>query len=165
MTQVAANSRIRAPACGVHLILQFRTSAEQEDDGRMADEMSVGQKFDLLLEHFGEIARKVDAMDRRFDTIDRRFDAMDQRFDAMDRRFDAMDQRFDAMDQKFSVEFDAVRADIRLVAEGVDAGNERLDRVAAEARDHHNKQYVVLDSVARHLRVRVDRLEGGRRPT
>jgi hypothetical protein len=74
-----------------------------------------------------------------------------------------VDQRFDAMDRKFSIQFDEVRAAIRLVAEGVDAGNERLDRVAAEARDHHDKQYRLLGQVMRHVRVRVERLEGGRR--
>lgn len=129
----------------------------------MADEMSVEQKIDLLMERFGVVEGKVDAMDQRFDAMNQRFDAMDQRFDAMDQRFDTMDQRFDAMDRKFSLQFDAVRADIRLVAEGVVATNERLDRVAAEARDHHDKQYQLLGEVIRHVRGRVERLESGRR--
>jgi len=124
------------------MIVRHRRSAGQEDDGRMADGMSVEQKIDVLLERFGALERKVDAMDQRFD---------------------AMDQRFDGMDRKFSVQFDAVRAEIRLVAEGVDAGNQRLDRVAAEARDHHDQQHRLLGQVMRHVRVRVERLEDGRR--
>jgi phage shock protein A len=108
----------------------------------MADGMGVEQKVDVLMERFGALERKVDAMDHRFD---------------------AVDQRFDTLDRKFSIQFDEVRAAIRLVAEGVDAGNEWLDRVAAEARDHHDKQYRLLGQVMRHVRVRVERLEGGRR--
>lgn len=114
----------------------------------MADEMGVEQKIDMLVERFGALERKVDAMD--------------QRFDAMDQRFEAIDQRFESMDRKFSVQFDAVRADIRLVAEGVSANNERLDRVATEARKHHDAQYRLLSQMNRHLRVRVEHLESGR---
>lgn len=115
----------------------------------MADEMGVEQKIDMLVERFGTLEEKVDGLGRRLD--------------AMDQRFDAMDQRFDSMDRKFSVQFEAVRADIRLVAEGVSANNERLDRVAAEAREHHDAQYRLLAQVDRHLRVRVEHLED-RRP-
>ena len=83
----------------------------------------------------------------------------------MDRRFDAVDQRLETMDGKYGVQFDAVRADIRLLAEGIAAGNERLDRVAAEARVHHDSQYRLLGQVVRHVRERVERVEGRQRGT
>jgi hypothetical protein len=57
---------------------------------------------------------------------------MDQRFDAVDQRFDAVDQRFDEVLRQFGVIAEDLRAQLRLVAEGVVMNAEAISRVRAE---------------------------------
>lgn len=63
----------------------------------------------------------------KFGTIDRRFDAMGERFDAMDERFDALEERT----TRTEVGLEALRDDVRAVAEGVTTNTARIDRLEA----------------------------------
>lgn len=70
------------------------------DDATMRDEMSMERQF-------GEVGA---SLDRRFDMVDERFDKIDDRF------------------RKIDLRFDKVEHDIRLVAEGPAAFEEKMDR-------------------------------------
>ena len=118
----------------------------------MTDEMSLEQKIDAL-------AVKLDAVDRKVDAVDRKVQALDGKVQALDGRVVSVERGVGAL----AVGLEAARADIRLVAEGVDATSKRLDRNAAEARQHHDAQYLLLGQVMRHVRTRVERLESGKR--
>jgi chromosome segregation ATPase len=96
--------------------------------------------------HFQAIAGRFQAMEGRFQAIEGRLGAMEGRFDAMEGRFGAMEGRFDAMESRMEERFKAVeesirhtdikvealRGDIRLVAEGVAAVNEKLETFRVE---------------------------------
>ena len=72
----------------------------------------------------------IDFLARKFDAIDRRFDAVDHRFDAVERRLTAVEQRLTALE----VSHEAMRDDIRALAEGQAVLNSRMDRLQAENR-------------------------------
>jgi chromosome segregation ATPase len=77
-------------------------------------------------------------LEQRFNSIDQRFDTIDQRLDSVDKRLDSHDQRFDAIDQRFErvedairhtdIKVEALRDDIRLVAEAVDLNDKKTER-------------------------------------
>ena len=59
-----------------------------------------------------------------------RFAGMDQRFDQMDSRFDQMDSRLGQLDEQLrltGVRVEGLESRIQVVAEGVAAGNEKLE--------------------------------------
>ena len=61
--------------------------------------------------------------------IGKKFDQVDQRFEAMDRRFEAMEVKIEEGHRHTGVLIEAVRDDVRQVAEGVANVDQRLDGV------------------------------------
>jgi archaellum component FlaC len=95
---------------------------------------------------FGAVDKRFDGVDHRLDGMDKRFDGVDERLDGMEKRFDGVDGRLDrieaTMEQEFGaittqfvelrgyiddayertngrmdVQFDALRADLRITRE------------------------------------------------
>ena len=151
---------------------------------------------EFLAGKFGRIDRRFDGIDERFEEVDRRFDAIDERFEEVDRRFDAVDERFDAIDERFEqvdrrfeqhagglggldlaaewagfetvLQVERNRDEIRIVAEGVSALDEKFDRFRAELDGRFQEQrellfasHHTLDRRVTSLEERVDRLEEG----
>lgn len=71
------------------------------------------------------LAKKFDSIDRRFDGVDRRFEALDRRFEALEGRFEALEGRTSAVETGI----EALRDDLRGVAEGVLANTARIERL------------------------------------
>jgi chromosome segregation ATPase len=67
-------------------------------------------------------------LDTRFTTIDRRFSEMDERFSEMDVRMNGLEEAIRHTD----VKVEALRGDIRLVADGVAAVDQKLDAFRGE---------------------------------
>ncbi|MDQ3421550.1 MAG: hypothetical protein M3541_22735 [Acidobacteriota bacterium] len=98
----------------------------------------VDARFDAVDARFDAVDARFDAVDARVDTVSARFDAVDARVDTVSARFDAVDAQFDQVKSQLRVEIEAVRGDVRLVAEGlaaqtvllkrIDAGRERLGK-------------------------------------
>lgn len=81
-------------------------------------------------------------LDVHFQAIEGRFQAMEGRFQAMEGRFDAMEKRFDAVEESIrhtDIKVEALRGDIRLVAEGVAAVNEKLDRFKLQVEESQER--------------------------
>ncbi|MBI2553477.1 MAG: hypothetical protein HYV92_03435 [Candidatus Rokubacteria bacterium] len=85
-----------------------------------------------LDERFAYLDRRFGVIDQRFEAVDRRFDAMDRRFDAMERRQDATDARLQDTRRHLGVLIENLDGKIQLVAEGVIAVDQKIDRVHAE---------------------------------
>lgn len=85
-----------------------------------------------LDERFAYLDQQFEAVDRRFDAMDRRFGVIDQRFDAMDRRQDTTDARLEDVRRHLGVLIENLDGKIQLVAEGVIAVDQKIDRVHAE---------------------------------
>jgi hypothetical protein len=71
----------------------------------------------------------IDFLGRKFGRIDERFDALDGRMDGFEGRMDGLEGRL----TKVEVGLEALRGDVRLLAEGLTTVNNRLDRYH---RDH-----------------------------
>lgn len=85
-----------------------------------------------------EYQELVEFLAKRFTAIDQRFDAIDQRLDTMDRRFEALEGRLEALEARttrIEVGLEALRHEVRLVAEGVVTNGHRLDRVESNLHD------------------------------
>ena len=108
-------------------------------DRETADDIK--QHFDVvaggLRSEIGSLRSEIRAVDEK---ADRRFDASDQRFDASDRRFDASDRKFDELKRHFDVVGEALRSDIRLVAEGVAGLDEKFTQEFVTVREEIREQ-------------------------
>lgn len=108
----------------------------------------------------------------RLDENDRRLEAavarIDSRLDENDRRLEAVaarvDSRFDETGRHFDVVAEGMRADTRLVAEGVSSLSERVDRLEhnlrEEIRETRRDLTALLTASYTDLDRRVRRLEG-----
>ena len=80
-----------------------------------------------------ELRAYLERIDSRLDESHRRLKATSAGLDQNDRRLEAVaaqvDSRFDETRRHFDVVAEGMRADIRLVAEGVSSLAERVDRV------------------------------------
>jgi hypothetical protein len=92
---------------------------------------------------------------RRFDGIDGQFATVDQRFDAMDQRFDHLvafvKEEGAATRRHFDIVAEAMRADVKLIAEGhgaletsVAGLDARVERVE-ERQDHVEDRQLALE--------------------
>lgn len=116
------------------------------------------ERFAYLDRHFGVI-------DQRFEAVDRRFDAMDRRFDRIEHRQDAADARLEDTRRHLGVLIENLDGKIQLVAEGVIAVDQKIDRVHAELKAELNTGIGEVKALLRasysDLDSRVRRLEAG----
>jgi hypothetical protein len=80
---------------------------------------------------FGILAARFDAVDARFDAVDGHFEAVDRRFEAVDRRFEVLEERVETVRREMGVLVEAVRQDVRRVAEMVVANTEVISGLRA----------------------------------
>jgi hypothetical protein len=78
----------------------------------------------------------IDFLARKFEAIDRRFNAIEQRFDAIEHRMAALE-----------VSHEAMRNDIRALAEGQAVITARMDRFEAESRERFDAIEVRMDRI------------------
>ncbi len=100
-----------------------------------------------------EYKELVDFLGRKFDRIDQRFDQVDQRFEQVDQRFEQVEGEIRGV--RVLVEKNA--SDIRMVAEGVQVANDRLERFQAEVREE-------FADVRREMKWGFDAVHETRRP-
>jgi chromosome segregation ATPase len=118
-----------------------------------------------LNERFNAIDQRFDAVDKRFDAVDKRFDAADKRFDAVDKRFDAADERMDGLEGAIranGVEIEGLRGDIKQVAEGVAATNQRIDAFQTDVSKQFEEMRQIFNASHSNLHSRVSALESRR---
>jgi hypothetical protein len=96
-----------------------------------------------------EYATLMDFLATRFARIDARLDVIEARLDGLDGRQTAVETRL----ARSEVLWESVRDEIRRVAEGVIAVNERLDRFQAETRERFDR----VERDIGGLQVRFDR--------
>jgi predicted RNase H-like nuclease (RuvC/YqgF family) len=111
-----------------------------------------GEVGDLRVEmgglrgEIGDLRGEIRAVDEK---ADRRFDATDRRFDATERRFDESDRKFDELKRHFDVVGEALRSDIRLVAEGVAGLDEKFTQEFVTVREEIRDQIGDVKSLIR----------------
>jgi len=77
------------------------------------------------------LAKKFGRIDERFDALEGRMDALEGRMDALEGRMDGLEGRMDGLEgrlTKVEIGLEALRDDVRLLAEGISTTNSRLDR-------------------------------------
>ncbi len=108
------------------------------------------------------IANLGSRFEARFDRVDARLDRIDVRLDGFDVRFEGVDGRFN----RIEVLFEGLRGDVRLVAEGLGALTEKVDRIESVQGEMAEKLEFVAAGVrivrtdVRDLTERMTRLEG-----
>jgi len=75
-----------------------------------------------------EFVQLIEFLGEKFAAIDKRFEQVDKRFEQVDRRFDEFDQRL----TRVELYGEETRSLVQIVAEGVDAANQRIDDLRAE---------------------------------
>jgi len=83
------------------------------------------EQFSLLKNH----------IDARIDGIEKRIDGFEKRMDSLEKRMDNLEKRIDSIEkiiQKMVIEIEAIRADVRLIAEGHVMLNEKFTRFESE---------------------------------
>jgi predicted nucleic acid-binding Zn-ribbon protein len=92
--------------------------------------------------------------------IGKKFDQVDQRFEAMDRRFEAMEVKIEEGHRHTGVLIEAVRDDVRQVAEGVAETNQRLDRFEQKVEAEFVETRAMIRVSYAQLDRRIQDLEG-----
>ena len=111
-------------------------------------------------------------LDERFNAIDKRFEQIDKRFEQVDKRFEQVDKRFEQVDKRFEqlegairangVEIEGLRGDIKQVAEGVAATNQRIDAFQVQVDERFDEMRQLFNTSHSNLHSRVSALEGRR---
>jgi chromosome segregation ATPase len=118
----------------------------------------------FLPQHYGDAMDQelISYLDARFQAIDARFEAIETRFQTFEGRFKAMEDRIEALETTIrytDIKVEALRSDIRLVAEGVAAVNEKLDAFRVEVAREFEQVKAENRSSYAQLERRVTRLE------
>ena len=136
-----------------------------EDIKRRFDDIAGSLRIEIggLRTEIGDLRTEIRAVDekadRRFDDVDRKFDDVDRRFDDVDRKFDATDRRFDDIKRHFDVVGEALRSDIRLVAEGLAGLDDKFTREFGTVREEIGEVKILLRVSYGDLDRRVQALE------
>jgi len=88
------------------------------------------QKF--FKEQFAAIK---DHMNVRFDGLEKRMDGLEKLMDSSEKKMDAQDKRLEALEKmihKMGIDIEAIRADVRLIAEGHVMLSEKFSRFETE---------------------------------
>jgi chromosome segregation ATPase len=119
-----------------------------------------------LDERFGRLEERMEA---RFGSVDAQFGSVDARFSSMDAQFSSLDARFSSLDARFEqletsvrhtqVTVEAMRGDIRLIAEGVMGISERQEAFQAETARRFEEVKGMLSPYYKDLGGRAQSLE------
>ena len=92
--------------------------------------------------------------------IGEKFDQVDRLFEAMDRRFVAVETKIEESRRHTGVLVEAVRDDIRQVAEGLATTNQHLDRFAQKVEAEFAETRTAIRFSYAQLERRIQELEG-----
>ena len=110
-----------------------------------------------------QVNRLIQHIDARIDDIDarftERFEQIDGRFEQIDARFAAMDGRITEVQHQAEIIAEGLRHEIRLVAEGVDTANERIDRLDTTMKDEFADVRTLIHISSSAVDQRVSKLE------
>ena len=105
-------------------------------------------------------------LDERFRGIDERFQGIDQQIQGLreetSQRFAGMDKRFDQMDEQLrltGVRVEGLQSQVQVVAEGVAAGNEKLDSFKTDVAKEFSDTRDLIKDGYKDLNKRVKVLE------
>jgi chromosome segregation ATPase len=91
--------------------------------------------MDFLATRFARMDARFDRLEARMDALEARMDALEVRMGGLEVRMGGLEARQDGLEARLTrseVLWESMRDDLRRVAEGVVAVNERLDRFQAE---------------------------------
>lgn len=74
-------------------------------------------------------------INNRFDVIEKRMDGLEKRMDGLEKKMDGLEKRMDTTEKfihKIGIEVEAIRTDIRLIAEGHVMLTEKFSRFESE---------------------------------
>jgi len=122
----------------------------------------VDGRFERVNEQFERVNGRFEQVDRQFEQVDRQFARVNGRFDQVDGRFEEVNRRIDAEAHEtrnhFGVIGEALREDIRAVAEGVVAATEGIARLRTEMEARARASDTVVNAAFAALRRDVDDL-------
>ena len=95
----------------------------------MSDETPVPETLETIAASIRDLRT---SMDERFTKVDERFTKVDERFGKVDQQFAKIDTRFDELRSQLRTDIEAVRGDIRLVAEATATQHKRDRRNDAD---------------------------------
>lgn len=96
------------------------------------DEKFFEEQFSALKDH---IDARMDGLERKVDGLEKRMDSLEKRMDGLGERMDGLEKRMDSTEkllQQVWIEVEAIRGDMRLVAEGHVMLGERFGRFESE---------------------------------
>jgi len=114
----------------------------------MSDEKPVPDTLESIASQIRELSTSING---RFAQVDGRSEQIDGRFAQIDTRFDQIDTRFDELKAQLRTEIEAVRGDIRLVAEAQaaqhahNAQNEAEHRAFLKRIENHEVRVLALE--------------------
>lgn len=101
----------------------------------------------------------LEAVSNRLDGVDKRFDAVDERFDVVENRLDGLDKKLDDLANSTSMQFEAVRDDIKKLGEGYESGLKAISRQIGELDKKWSDSWSVHSSVLKNHAERISALE------
>jgi len=84
------------------------------------------------IEGFGD---RMDSLEKRMDSLEKRMDSLEKRMDSLEKRMDSLEKRMDSTEKfihKMGIELEAIRDDVRLIAEGHVMLTEKFARFESE---------------------------------
>ena len=113
-------------------------------------------------EQIGTVNERVDRVEARIDALStemrQQFEQVGRQFEEVGRQFGEVGRQFEQTRRHFDVVAEGLMSKIELVAEGVVAGNERLERYRGEVRGELDR----VDARVLRLEARVSALENPR---
>ena len=95
------------------------------------------QKF--FEEQFATLGFRFDKIEKRIEGIEQRIDGLEKRIDGLEKHMDKFEARMDSMEKnvnKIGIELEAIRNDVRLIAEGHVMLNQKFSRFESEYIHH-----------------------------
>jgi chromosome segregation ATPase len=93
------------------------------------------KRMDGLEKRMDGLEKRMDGLEKRMDGLEKRMDGLEKRMDGLEKRMDGLEKRMESSEkllQKTWVEIEAMRADIRLIAEGHVMLAEKFGRFESE---------------------------------
>lgn len=128
--------------------------------GRMT---AIETRLDGVEGRLDGVEGRLDGVEGRLDTVERKVDAVDQKVQAVDQKIDAVDRRLDRriddLKSQSQTQFEALRGDIRLLADHMVRVEGKLDRHIEQSTLEHAQIRTEIVAGDAALDRRVTRLE------
>jgi chromosome segregation ATPase len=103
------------------------------------DQKFFEEQFAAVMLRFDGLERRMDRIETRMDGIEKRISSIEERMDSSEKRMDTQDKRMESMEKiihKMGIDIEAIRADVRLIAEGHVMLNQKFSRFESEYIHH-----------------------------